>query len=330
MLLRPILFVVAVGMLAAAVGRYASPPGGLQLPIAATSEGSAAIRTGGLAYPREAIDSDNIRVIIPRPPRRIVSQYWSIDDYVYSVAPPESIVAVSESAYARSFSNVYLLAEKFRPVIATDPERVLDLNPDLILVSSDGRSDYTSLVRSTGVPVYRMQSTFHTLDQIEKTILLTGYLIGQDAAAQSVAARFRASIEEGRAKAEAARARGMAPLHILCLAGRHGYGAKTLLDDVLKTIGAINVAGEHGLEGYAPVNFEQIAQWSPDWIVAGADRGKTKLVLAQLLADPAVAVTKAARDHHILVLENDIVQPMSPFTSRFVTTLANAFYGAGV
>ena len=329
MLLRPILFVVVVGMLAAAVGRYASPPGGLQLPVAATSEGSAAIRTGSLTYPREAIDSDNMRVRIPRPARRIVSQYWSIDDYVYSVARPESIVAVSQSAYARSYSNVYLLAEKFRPVIATDPERVLDLNPDLILVSSDGRGDYTSLVRSTGVPVYRMQSTFHTLDQVEKTILLTGYLIGEDAAAQKVAARFRARIEEGRAKAQAARARGMAPLHILGLAGRHGYGANTLFNDVLKTVGVINVAAEHGLEGYTPVNFEQIALWNPDWIVAGADRGQTKLVLEQLLADPAVAVTKAARDHHILVLENDIVQPMSPFSARFVTTLANALYGAG-
>jgi iron complex transport system substrate-binding protein len=329
MILRPILFVIVVGMLAAAVGRYASPPGGLQLPVAATSEGSAAIRTGSLAYPREAIDSDNMRVRIPRPAHRIVSQYWSIDDYVYSVAPPESIVAVSQSAYARSYSNVYLLAEKFRPAIATDPERVLDLNPDLILVSSDGRGDYTSLVRSTGVPVYRMQSTFHTLDQVKKTILLTGYLIGEDAAAQKVAAQFQARIDEGRAKAQAARARGMAPLHILALAGRHGYGARTLLDDVLRTVGAINVAAEHGLDGYAPVNFEQIAQWSPDWILAGADRGQTKLVLQQLLADPAVAVTKAARDHHILVLENDIVQPMSPFTARFVTTLTNALYGAG-
>jgi iron complex transport system substrate-binding protein len=298
------------------------------LPIAATSEGSAAIRTGSLAYPREAIDSDNMRVRIPRPAHRIVSQYWSIDDYVYSVAPPESIVAVSQSAYARSYSNVYLLAEKFRPAIATDPERVLDLNPDLILVSSDGRGDYTSLVRSTGVPVYRMQSTFHTLDQVKKTILLTGYLIGEDAAAQKVAAQFQARIDEGRAKGQAARARGMAPLHILALAGRHGYGARTLLDDVLRTVGAINVAAEHGLDGYAPINFEQIAQWSPDWILAGADRGQTKLVLQQLLADPAVAVTKAARDHHILVLESDIVQPMSPFSARFVTTLADALYGA--
>jgi iron complex transport system substrate-binding protein len=328
MLLRPILFVAAIAVLAAAVERYASPPGGLQLPVASTGEGSGAIRTGSVAYPREAVDSDNIRVRIPRPARRIVSQYWSIDDYVYSVVPPEAIVAVSQSAYAREYSNVYRLAEKFRPAIATDPERVLDLNPDLILVSSDGRADYTSLVRGTGVPVYRMQTTFHTLEQVEKTILLTGYLTGEDAAARRVAAKFESCVEAGRAKGQQSRARGIPAPRILGLAGRHGYGANTLFNDVLKTVGAINVGAEHGLTGYVPVNFEQIALWNPDWIVAGADRGKTKLVLAQLLADPAIAVTKAAHDGHILVLENDIVEPMSPFSARFITTLANALYGA--
>src|SRR5690349_13400082 len=98
MVLRPILFIALVAMLAVAVERYASPPGGLQLPIASTGEGSAAIRTGSLAWPREAIDSDNMLVRIPRPARRIVSQYWSIDDYLYWIVPPESIVAVSQSA----------------------------------------------------------------------------------------------------------------------------------------------------------------------------------------------------------------------------------------
>ena len=330
MVLRPILFIALVAMVAVAVERYASPPGGLQLPIASTGEGNSAIRTGSLAWPREAIDSDNMLVRIPHPARRIVSQYWSIDDYVYSIVPPESIVAVSQSAYAREYSNVYLLAEKFRPAIATDPERVLNLNPDLIIVSSDGRADYTSLVRGTGVPVYRMQTTFHTLAQIEKTILLTGYLTGRDAAARSVAAQFRSSIEAGRARAREARAHGIKSPRILGLAGRHGYGANTVFDDVLKTVGAINLAAEHGLEGYQPVNFEQIAVWDPDWIVAGADRGQTKTVLAQLLADPAIAVTKAAHNGHILVLENEIVEPMSPFSARFVTTLANALYGAAV
>jgi len=110
--------------------------------------------------------------------------------------------------------------------------------------------------------------------------------------------------------------------------GANGYGANTVFDDVLKTVGAINLAAEHGLEGYQPVNFEQIAMWDPDWIIAGADRGQTKTVQAQLLSDPAIAVTRAAHNGHILVLENDIVQPMSPFSARFVTTLANALYGA--
>ena len=72
---------------------------------------------------------------VARPARRIVSQYWSIDEYVYSVAPPDRVVAVSESAYLPNISNVYRDVQKFRPVIATDPERVLRLDPDLLLVS---------------------------------------------------------------------------------------------------------------------------------------------------------------------------------------------------
>ena len=325
MFLRPALYIVLVAVLAAAVERYASPPGGLQLPIASTGEGSAAIQTGSLAYPREAIDSDRMRIRIPRPAHRIVSQYWSIDEYLYSVVPPESIVAVSESAYSHDYGNVYLLAEKFHPPIATDPERVLKLDPDLIVVSSDGRADYTSLVRGTGVPVYRMQTTFHTLDQIEKTILLTGYITGADEAAQKEAARFRASIEQARAKARNQR---FSP-RILGLSGKHGYGSNTVFDDVLKTVGAINVAAENGIEGYIPVNFEQIALWNPDWIVAGADRGQVKQVLEQLSSDPAIAITKAAHNRHILVFETNVIVPMSPFTSRFVTMLADALYKAG-
>ncbi len=87
--------------------RYASPPGGLQLPVATEGDGDSRIRMGDHKYPRQAIDSDEFTVHIARPTHRIVSQYWSIDEYVYSVAPPQDVVAVSESAYVKSISNVY-------------------------------------------------------------------------------------------------------------------------------------------------------------------------------------------------------------------------------
>ena len=165
-ILPPILLLGMVAALAVGVESYATPEGGLQLPTGTTGDGDPRIRMGSEQYPREAIDSDDTPVRIDRPAHRIVSQYWSIDEYLYSVVPPQEVLAVSETAYLKGISNVYEFVERYHPIIATDPEQVLALNPDLILVSSSGRADYTSLARSTGVPVFRMQTTFQTLEPV--------------------------------------------------------------------------------------------------------------------------------------------------------------------
>jgi iron complex transport system substrate-binding protein len=274
-------------------------------------------------YPREAIDSDNVRVRMSRPAYRIASQYWAIDEYVYSVVPPERVIAVSESAYLPQVSNVYNFVQHFHPAISTDPERVLRLDPDLILVSSNGRADYTSLVRSSGVPLYRMQTLFHTLAEVEKSIRLIGYLTGEDDAAEREATRFHTAIE----KARALRPPNAAPPRILGFGGSYSYGDETLFHDIVRQLSGINVAAEGGLKGYDSVNSEQIIRWNPEWIVTEADPGKTKQVLEKLLTDPAIGLTQAARNGHILVLEQRVFLPMSPFTSLLVTAMAEAIYG---
>ncbi len=321
--LAPLSFIALVGVVGAAVQHFAAPAGGLQLPRARKSEGSIEIRTGSLRYPREAVDSDAVRVRIPRPPRRIVSQFFSIDDYLYSIVPPERVIAVSANAYQPQFSNVYGLVERFHPAISTDPEKVVRLDPDLILVSSDGRSDYTSLLRGSGIPLYRMETTFRTLKEVEETILLTGYLTGEDAAASREASRFRQAIQQARA---------LRPPHahkprILGLGGSFSYGSDTLFNDIVQQLGGVNVGAEGGLVGYSSVNSEQIIRWNPEWIVAGADPDKVQQVSAKLLSDPAIALTQAARNGHVLVLENHIFLPLSPFTTRLVTAMAQAIYG---
>lgn len=319
----PALLVILVATVGVSVQRFASPPGGLQLPAPSTGDRDRMVRTGSSRYPREAVDSDEYKVRVSRPTHRIVSQYWSIDEYVYSIVPPQDVVAVSESAYEKRTSNVYDEVQRFRPTIATDPERVLALDPDLILVSSSGRADYTSLARSSGVPVYRMQTNFQTLAQVEQTLRLTGYLTGNDEAAAREVARFRDAIE----KARAMRPAGAPKPRILGLGGRYVYGKETLFHDVVLTLGGVNVGAENGVKGYDSVNFEQIVRWDPEWIVAGSEPGKTHEVLANLLSDPAISVTQAARSGHILVLENHVFLPMSPYTRLFVEALAIALYG---
>lgn len=321
-LLAPLLLISVVSLVAAAVERYAAPAGGLQLPVAGSGRPFME-QTGSLQYPRQAIDSDGVRVTVRRHASRIVSQYLSIDDFVYTVVPPEHVVAVSANAYQPAYSNVFQFVERFHPAISSDPETVLRLDPDLILVSSDGRADYTSLVRSSGVALYRMQTNFRSLAEVEQAILLTGYLTGHDESAQHQAEQFHAAIRAARSL----RPQGAPRPRILGLAGRgFTYGTDSLFNDVVRELGGINVGAASSLSGFVSVSSEQIIEWHPDWIVSGAEAGKTKQVLANLLADPAIALTPAAQNGHVLVLDDRVFLPNSPFVTRLVKALAEALY----
>jgi iron complex transport system substrate-binding protein len=317
-----IAMLLAAAAIAAAVHRFGAPEGGLRIDREGEGDGSAHIRVGGPGYPRVAVDSAGYTVRIPRPARRIVSHYWSIDEFLYSIVPPERVVGVSESAYERRISNVHMLAERFRPIVAGDAEMVLRLNPDLVLVAGNARGDFNDLLRGAGVPVYRVFTMFTTLAQVAETMRLIGYLTGEDAAAAERIARFWTEI--GRARAR--RPPGAPAVRILGMGGRFTYGRDTLFDDILTALGAVNVGAEGGLRGYAAVDSERIVRWNPDWIVAGADRGAAGQVRARLLEDPGVALTNAAKNGRILVVENNVFLPMSPFTTRLVDAIAEAIY----
>lgn len=321
--LPTLLLVILVGTLAAAVNRFAPLSAGDRVARASDGYGNPAIRTGATSYPRQAIDRDSFVVRVARPARRIVSQEWSIDETVYSVVPPQRVVAVSEGAYAASYSNVYELARKYHPTIATDPEKVLWLDPDLLIVSNSSRADFCDIVRSANVPIYREFTMFTTLEQVAEAIRLTGYLTGEDEAAKRQVDLFWNEINRAKAR----RPPNAPHPRILGFGGTYSYGNETLFNDIVRTLGGINVGAEGGLKGYDQVNTEQIVRWNPEWIVAGAEKGKTKEVLAHLMADPGISLTQAARNGHVIVFEWHIFLASSPFARLFVAALAESLYG---
>jgi iron complex transport system substrate-binding protein len=255
--------------------------------------------------------------------RSVVSQYWAIDEFLYSLVPPAHVTGVSQSAYLEKFSNVFGHVRKHHPVVSTDPERVVRISPDLVLVSSSARADYTAVVRSTGVPIHRMFTAFTTLEQVADAIRLVGYLTGEDAAAEAEYRRFTQAVEKARGR----RPDGVAPPRVLGLGGLNTYGTETLFDDIVKTLGGVNVGAEGGLHGYDTVNAERVLRWNPEWIVAGADYDKTGQELARMMADPAISLTDAARKGRIVVLDFRVFLPMSPYTAALLDVLGEALYG---
>ena len=288
-------------------------------------QGNSAVRTEGADYPRHATGADETRTTVAQPPRRIVSQYWSTDEFLYRIVPPERVVGVADTSYIPSFSNVLEFVERFKPVISADPERVLRADPDLIFSPETARADLPGVLREAGLPVYRIFSTYETLAQIEDHIRLVGYLTGEDARASAELERFRSAL----ARAAAKRPAGIAPPRVLGMGGSYTYGSRTLFSDILRVLGAENLGATHGLTYYERVNDERIVRWNPDWIVTGGGGMNADEVRAQLLARPAVAATSAAKHGRIIVLDSRVFLPLSPLTTRLVEALAEALYGRG-
>jgi len=114
---------------------------------------------------------------------------------------------------------------------------------------------------------------------------------------------------------------------VLAISNGIAYGSETLFNDIVEKLGGINVAAEGELKGYEEVSSETVLKWNPEWIVTGSDPGQENEVRAQLIADPAIALTMAARDGHVLVFDNRVFLPVSPYSANLVTALAGALYG---
>ena len=103
----PLIALTGAVVAAAVVAAHVTPASMLPRPERPfEGYGSRAVRTGRLDFPRDARGADEVVVRIDAAPRRLVSQSMSTDEYLYSILPPERIVGVSESAYARRISNV--------------------------------------------------------------------------------------------------------------------------------------------------------------------------------------------------------------------------------
>jgi len=285
--------------------------------------GSSAVRTSSLAFPREAIGADDERVRVDRPPVRIVSTDAQVDEFLAALVQPTRIVGVSAAAFEPAVSNLLGLVRQQQPIMATSVEAMLMARPDLVISPMSAPADQVGLLRRAHVPVYRLFTRFSALQEIEAQIRLIGYLTGEDARAEAEATRFHAAV-----RAASARRRGGAVPRVLGLGGVYTYGRRTLFADIARELGVENVAATHGLIGYDRISPEQIIRWDPDWIVAGAAPGQEAVVRAQLLRQPAIAATRAADRGQILVLDNRVFLPLSPYTTQLVERLADALFGA--
>lgn len=272
------------------------------------------------SFPRQLQDATGETFLISAPPQRIVSQTLATDEILLAICPIERIVALSQLAQDSTYSNVVTQARQMTTVATNNVEQILSRKPDWIWVASYNRAEVVELLKKTGAPVFRL-ANFHSLEDIKQNIRLVGEVIGEAQRAKELIAQMERDLSEIRAHLP----KGRKPIRVMSYSvGNYTAGAHTTFDDMVRWLGAINVASTHGIEQHAKISDEQILVWQPDFIITHAPLSEFSVTRQQLLKHPAIAASVAGQAGRIIVIENRYFMAVSQYIVEGIRAMSEA------
>lgn len=199
-------------------------------------------------------------------PRRIVSLNTCADQYVLALADPSQIAALSPYGHDAELSAAVTKARGFR-ALRRPSEEVLAIRPDLLVGFPDGAGGVvggpSGRWRTLGLASADRFATIQA--QIREVAAAVGHPDRGEALIRAM--------ERDLAALPRARRGGVAAYY-----QRRGYmtGTGTLVDDLMRRAGLVNLAAKLGKPALAQVPLEQMISARPDWLII--ESGSEKVV----------------------------------------------------
>ena len=225
----------------------------------------------------------------PVPPRRIVSLNTCSDQYVLALADPGQIAALSPYGHDPELSAAVAKARRF-PVLKRPAEEVLALRPDLIIGFPDGAGGVV------GAPDGRWRklglASATSFAAIRDQVRQVAAAVGQRARGEALIK----SMERDLAALPRRKGGGVAAYY-----QRRGYmtGTGTLVDELIRRAGFVNLAEKLGKPALAQVPLEQMIAARPDYLIVEegseniVDQGTEMLHHPALRSIPRIRVPQA-------------------------------------
>ena len=272
------------------------------------------------ALPPDISDDAGAPVKIDQPIARIISLAPSNTEIVYALGLEDRLVGVTEYCD-------YPPAAKNKPKIGgfstVDMEKVVALQPDLVLATDIHSKSVTPLLQKVGFNVVTLYPK--TLNGVIRDINLVGKITGRENAASELTAGLNKRIQAVASLASnPATARPLRTLLIIWYDPLMVAAADTLPDDILKAAGGQNIASD--LTGYSTIGLETIISRDPEVIIVPSDMGQPDNPLWNfVITDPRLKNTTATKNKAIYKMDGNLVLRSGP---RCVTALEqmSSFY----
>jgi len=277
-----------------------------------------------MGWPRTITDEVGNKVTLNAPPMRIVSVTLGTDEMLFALVDPSRLAAITINATDPTQSNVISQAKAIKVQLKTplDPEQVIALKPDLVLVASYNNAAALKQLQNAGLPLVEF-ANFNSIKDIEGNLTLLGQLTGNEDKAALVVGNM-----ESRLAKVADAVKNVQPKLKVLYYGLGGYsdGPGSVTDEVLTRAGAINAVTAGGIkDAYPTLSDEFVVQQDPDVILLSGI-SYTPDFLTQFKTNAKFQGLKAVRNNQVFAANDVQVGAVSQYIVDGVESIAAQLY----
>ncbi len=226
---------------------------------------------------RTIIDCLDRQVSVPETVERIVCVGVGALRYTCYLGAEDLVVGVEDYESTPDITRMYsyVNAERFGKLPVTgingvpDPEQILSVLPDVIVMSRSASWDAEDLQNKTGIPVVVIPGSDSTLDEAcFETIRILGQLYAKEDRAEMLTSWLREIQQDLQDRTANVPQEEQPSVYVggISYRGLHGFEGTEAGYGPLALIGARNLADTTELTGAFDIDKEQVLSWDPDVI----------------------------------------------------------------
>ncbi|WP_440765080.1 PGF-CTERM-anchored ABC transporter substrate-binding protein [Natronorubrum sp. DTA7] len=269
-------------------------------PAAAGAPASTSTQSDELEceYPLEVTDATGETITLEEPPESVVALQPSDAQTVFEIGAENRLVGMPDNPATADLEmgDREAVTDGYEII----HERVIDLDPDIVLAANATFDDDIETLREAGLDVYQFDQA-ESIDDVRDNVFRTGELTGECEGAEETVDWMDERLEVVDAALEDADR----PLAYYAM-GDDGItaGTETFIHEVLTTAGVENIAERAGISTYEPLSEETLVDENPEWIIHSDDAE-----LEDLTPDAAESTTAYQEGNVVEVDANQINQP---------------------
>lgn len=264
-----------------------------------------------------AVDDAGREISLERAPRRIVSMAPSNTEILFALGLGERVVGVTSWCnYPPETAGVEKVGDSWAP----DYEKIVALEPDLVLAVGTAESELVKRLEGLGLKVFILQA--ETVLQVPEDIEQVAAITGVPEKGAEVASDLRRRIEAVQGRVGVV-TEGERPTVFWVLdADLWTVGPGSFVHDLIVMAGGVNIAGTLG-QAYGQLSLETVLEADPDVIIIPLLDPSLPEALGRLSGWSSL---RAVRDGRVYQIDPDVVSRPGPRIADALEEVAKLLY----